>query len=131
MLVKKKAWVLLRGNPDAETVSPRSDIEGNPKANAQSALSASPKSLGSETAVYAQSFDFRVARVSMFYAVFIQMAVAFADVSRDIRIFTAFGALGAAFQPTLMTIILALHSQGGGKEVGRVLGGLSFVQAIR
>ena len=109
-------------------MAPRPDIEGCPKPNAPAT---SPNFPGTKTAAHTHFFDFKVARAALYYTVFMQAAVALSTDGSEVRIFTAFGALGAAFQPTLICIILALHDQKGHQEAGRVLGGLSFVQAIR
>lgn len=80
--------------------------------------------------IHSPSFDFGLARVSLIIELIISTAMALSISALSFTIFGMLGALGVAFGPATQSVTLALYSRRGGKDVGRLFGALSVVQAL-
>jgi len=114
-IMRRKPWQILvnRLFPDA----PQAHVEEK------------PLRVGSSSGI--QKVDFDIARFTIFWTVFLQSTLAYVHPQGlNEKVFSTIGSFGALFMPTLISLISVLYTNNGERmDVGRLMGGLMFIQA--
>jgi len=77
-----------------------------------------------------QKVDLRIAFVATLWTVFLQSTLAYAHpYGTNEKVISVVGAFGVLFMPTLISLISVLYTHNGGTDIGRLMGGLTFLQA--
>jgi len=77
-----------------------------------------------------EKVDLNVARFATLWTVFLQSTLAYAHpYGSNEKVISIVGAFGALFMPTLISLISVLYTNNGETDVGRLMGGLVFLQA--
>jgi len=79
---------------------------------------------------HSTSFDLNVALVSLFIEAISFTLSGLAPTSLQFILFSMMSSFGAGFSPAMQSIALDLYSRRGGKEIGRLFGAWSVLQAL-
>jgi len=81
-------------------------------------------------AVDSQKVNHNVARLTTIWTVFLHSTLAYTHpYGSTEKVISIVGAFGALFLPTLISLISDLYMNNGDTEIGRLMGGLVFLQA--
>ncbi|KAI0699674.1 major facilitator superfamily domain-containing protein [Cytidiella melzeri] len=75
-------------------------------------------------------FDLAVSKVSLLVEAISYIAVCFTSTAPLYTIFTMSSAFGAGFAPAIQSVALALYTERGGTESGKLFGAMSVVQSL-
>ncbi|KAJ3573787.1 hypothetical protein NP233_g2219 [Leucocoprinus birnbaumii] len=80
--------------------------------------------------IHSPAFDLGLARVSVAIEVIAYTCMGLAPTALIFTMFGMVGSMGTAFSPATQAVTLALYTQRGNKESGRLFGALSVLQAL-
>jgi hypothetical protein len=115
-------------------LKPKPVVVEIPQTSSESSPLVSPSDISPQVPtkeeVHSPAFDLGLARISVLVEM---VSYIFMGISPTPLAFTGFGMLGSmgtAFSPATQTVTLALYTQRGNKESGRLFGALSVLQAL-
>ncbi|EMD38291.1 hypothetical protein CERSUDRAFT_64554 [Gelatoporia subvermispora B] len=114
-------------------VAPNEPLD-NSSSSAESTTSSSPEPEPSDVASAIQrrstKFDLNVARVSLFIDAGSYVIMTIAPTGGIFIIGSLIASFGSGFGPAVQSLALALYTQTGGKETGRLFGAIGVIQTI-
>ncbi|KAL4246070.1 hypothetical protein ABKN59_003276 [Abortiporus biennis] len=123
LLQPKSQPIQLPSEPD-EPLQPTSP------SSSPSPSSPSSKPSSSSQQHHTLSFDLKLAKFSLFTEMLAYSAMPFAKHPIPFTILSMITCLGTSFSPAAQSVALGLYTQRGGKEVGKLFGAMSVMQAL-
>ena len=76
------------------------------------------------------TFDLRLARISIFIEGSVHVVMLLFPSPAALYLLGVVGTCGAAFPPSVQSVILSLYIEQGGQEIGKIFGALGVIQTL-